>query len=65
MLNWIVKNKTVYLYKMDLALNNQQILICHKTLKHKSFSKKILDIRMSAGGSNSNEGVSSHLEKHQ
>ena len=30
MLNWIVWNRTDYLYKMDLALDNQQILICHK-----------------------------------
>ena len=33
MLNWIVCNRTVYVYKMDLALNNLQWLICHK--KHK------------------------------
>ena len=31
MLNWIVWNRTVHLYKMDLALNNLQRLICHKT----------------------------------
>ena len=31
MLNWIVWNRTVYLYKIDLALNNIQRLICHKT----------------------------------
>ena len=31
MLNWIVWNRTVYLYKMDLALNNLRKLICHKT----------------------------------
>ena len=31
MLNWIVWNTAVYLYKMDLALNNLQWLICHKT----------------------------------
>ena len=38
MLNWIVLNRTVYLFeielficiKIDLALNNQQRLICHK-----------------------------------
>ena len=29
MLNWIVWNRTVYMYKMDLALNNQQRLLCH------------------------------------
>ena len=31
MLNWIVLNGTDYLIKMDLALNNLQRLICHKT----------------------------------
>ena len=31
MLNWIVMNGTDYLHKMDLALNNLQRLICHKT----------------------------------
>ena len=31
MLNWIVWNRTVYMYKMDLAFNNLQWLICHKT----------------------------------
>ena len=31
MLNWMVLNRTDYLHKMDLALNNQQRLICHKT----------------------------------
>ena len=31
MLNWIVWNRTVYLYKMDLVLINLQWLICHKT----------------------------------
>ena len=30
MLNWIVWNRTVYVYKMDLALNNLQWLICHR-----------------------------------
>ena len=30
-LNWIVWNWTVYMYKIDLALNNLQWLICHKT----------------------------------
>ena len=29
-LNWIVFNRTDYLHKMDLALNNLQRLICHK-----------------------------------
>ena len=27
---WIIWNRIVYLYKMDLALNNLQKLICHK-----------------------------------
>ena len=31
MLNWIVWNGTVDMYKMDLALNTLQWLICHKT----------------------------------
>ena len=30
-LNWIVWYRPVYKYKMDLALNNLQWLICHKT----------------------------------
>ena len=30
MLNRIVWNRTVYKYKIDLALNNLQCLICHK-----------------------------------
>ena len=31
MLNRIVSNRTDYLYKMDLSLNNLQRLIYHKT----------------------------------
>ena len=31
MQNWILWNRTVYMYKMDLELNNLQWLICHKT----------------------------------
>ena len=31
MLKWIAYNRTDYLHKMDLALNNLQRLICHKT----------------------------------
>ena len=31
MLDWIFWNITDYLYKMDLALNNLQRLMCHKT----------------------------------
>ena len=31
MLNWITWNRSVYMYKMDLALNNLQWFICHKT----------------------------------
>ena len=31
MLNRIVLNRTDYLYKMDLGLNNLQMLIFHKT----------------------------------
>ena len=33
MLNLTVFNRTDYLHKMDLALNNLQRLICHKTNK--------------------------------
>ena len=39
MLNWIVWNGTVYLYKMDLALNNLQRLICHKIQTNKQINK--------------------------
>ena len=35
MLNWIVLNRTAYLYKMDLAWDNQQRLIYHKTQQTK------------------------------
>ena len=31
MLNWIVLNRTDYLHKMDLTLNNLQRLIYHET----------------------------------
>ena len=31
LLNWFVWNRTVYMYKMDLVLNNLQWLMCHKT----------------------------------
>ena len=36
MLNWIVWKKTVYMSKMDLALNNLQWLICHKAKLNKT-----------------------------
>ena len=39
MLNWIVWNRTDNLYKMDLALNNIQELICHKTQTTKQPTK--------------------------
>ena len=35
MLNWILWNRTDYLHKMDLALNNLRGLICHKTKQTK------------------------------
>ena len=35
MLNWIVLNRTDYLHKMELALNNLQGLICDKTQQTK------------------------------
>ena len=37
MLNWIVLNRTDYFHKMDLALNNLQKLICHKTQQTKPY----------------------------
>ena len=43
MLNWIVLNRTDYLYKMDLALNNLQRLICHKTQQPKPNHVKLVD----------------------
>ena len=46
MLNWIVWNKTIYLFEMDLALNNLQILIYHKTQTNKqtpAWDKIIVD----------------------
>ena len=43
MLNWIVWNRTDYLYKkIDLALNNLQRLICHKTQPTQQATKHIL-----------------------
>ena len=30
MLNWVVWNRTVYMYKEDLTLNNLPWLVCHK-----------------------------------
>ena len=36
MLNWIVWKRTVYLLKIDLALDNIQKLICHKTQTNSS-----------------------------
>ena len=41
MLNWIVFNRTDYLHKMDLALNNLQRLICHKTQQIYSYTKVV------------------------
>ena len=36
MLNWIVWNRTVHMYKKDLALNNLQSSICYKTKPNKT-----------------------------
>ena len=41
MLNRIVLNKTDYLHKLDLALNNLQRLICYKTQQTKPYLIKI------------------------
>ena len=40
MLNCIVWNRTVYLYKSDLVSNNLQRLICHKTRPSNSYPYK-------------------------
>ena len=41
MLNWIVLNRTDHLHKMDVALNNLQGLICHKTQQTKPTNHQI------------------------
>ena len=41
MLNWIDWNKTIYI-KIDLALNNLQRLVCHKTQPTNIKNLKIL-----------------------
>ena len=38
MLNWIVWKRTDICKKMDLALNNLQWLICHKTQTNKQYN---------------------------
>ena len=48
MLNWTVFNRTDYLHKMDLALNNLQRLICHKTKQTKP-NPKFPSIKMTFG----------------
>ena len=35
MLNWIVWNEVLIIIKMNLALNNLQSLLCHKTNTNK------------------------------
>ena len=37
MLNWIISIEQIIYIKMDLALNNLQRLICHKTQQTKPF----------------------------
>ena len=39
-LNWIVWNRTVYLYKMDLTFSNIQWLMCHKAKSNKQTNKQ-------------------------
>ena len=47
-LNWIVWNRTAYMYKMDLALNNLHWLMCHKTKHSESIgSRQIFEATMS------------------
>ena len=43
MLTWIVWNRTIFI-KIDLAFNNLQSLICHKTKKKKKKKKNIDNI---------------------
>ena len=44
-INWIVWNRTDICIKMDLALDNQQRLICHKNQPTKQPSQAGCDIR--------------------
>ena len=46
MLNWIIWNRTIYLYKMDLALDNQQSWYA---IKPKQTNKQISLVAQSAG----------------
>ena len=46
MLNWIVWNRTVYMYQRDLALNNLQWLICHKTKPNQTWLFKNVIYKM-------------------
>ena len=50
MLNWIVLERTDYLHKIDLALNNLQRLICHKTQEANQPEKKHRHSRISGYG---------------
>ena len=45
MLNWIGLNKIVYMYKIDLVLNNLQWLIYHQTKPNQTKSIKITNIK--------------------
>ena len=40
-LDWIAWNRTVCVYKMGLALNNLQWLICHKTKRNQNKTKRV------------------------
>ena len=40
MLEWIVWNRTVYMNKINLVLDNLQWLICHKTKQNKNKTRK-------------------------
>ena len=41
MLDWIVWNRTVYMYKNEFGINNQQFSMCHKTKPNRiKFFKK-------------------------
>ena len=48
MLNWIAWNRTVYMYKMDLASNNLQWLICHQTKPSRRYLSHFANLDLSA-----------------
>ena len=49
MLNWIIWNRTDYVYKMDLALNNLQRLICHKNPTNQQINQSVFPFFFTCG----------------